>query len=66
MLPLKWLFCLHVADLRNLKSASCATYAIAELALRLIALFLALVQVAVRFETNICFLRFVALQSNAK
>ena len=45
------------------KSASCATYAIAELALCLIALFLALAQLALRFEINICFLRFVALRT---
>ena len=46
---------------RNLmrKSASCATYAIAELALRLIAVFLVLAQLAVRFEINICFLHYI-------
>ena len=45
------------------KSASFATHAIAELALRLIALFLAVSQLAVRFEINMCFLRLVALRT---
>ena len=40
-----------------------ASYAIAELALRLIALFLAVAQLAERFEINICFLRLVALRT---
>ena len=50
---------------RNLmrKSASCASYAITELALRLTALFLAFAQLAVRFEINVCFLRSVALRT---
>ena len=45
------------------KSASYATYAIADLALRLTALFLAVAQLAMSFEINICFLRFVALRT---
>ena len=40
-----------------------ATYAIADLALRLIALLLAAAHFAERFEINICFLRFVALRT---
>ena len=53
-----WVFC---NLMRN--STSWANYAIAELALRLIVFFLALAQLAVRFEINICFLRFVALRT---
>ena len=47
---------------RNLMR-NCATYAIAELALRLLALFLALAQLAERLKINICFLRFLALRT---
>ena len=45
------------------QSASCATFARAEVAKRFNKLFLAIAQVALRFKENKSFLRFIALRT---